>query len=307
MVELLFMVEKKEDPIKAELEKLASSKGSWKLPASLPKLEALIEFIKRLEAYRSLSYISSGSFMHLYITLRRNSIELDKIDVETRADLKYMICYAVANEYALAVERENVVYIARSPLGDLLVEAVGNEKNPVKKAIAFIIGGLLVPSRTSLLYILMNSARTDNIIELASHIKGKLFTHLFFYYRRLPIDTLLEIYDTAHLGKLIHEEYVRRERHLFTPSHAGYTIAKAVDELIDFETYKPVVLYATGGRGFVQEDALRRAFEDIRVPPARAPKLIAEHPVLSLVSDFIEKIKQRYSELDYEIKKLTDI
>ncbi|MEM4913536.1 MAG: hypothetical protein QW579_04965 [Desulfurococcaceae archaeon] len=327
---LLFTVERKTDPVELVLQRvLPVARDLKKARSVLRKLKRekiaydystfLVEIIRNIKPYSSLSYIPSGSFANIYSALRGARISKKKLKLKKKDKFVFPFCYGVANGYIVAAEYRNILYASRSPLGDLLVEAVEEiekkeereERALVKKALAYVLGGLLAPSRTSLLYILMKAANTDNRLELADHIRSKLFSHQFFHYRRLVADTLYEIVDTNYLGMLTPEEIglkkAKKVKRLFTPSNAAYVLAKMVDELVDFETYKRVLVYVAGGKGFLEEDAFRRVFEGVRVTKDEARKLIAEHPVLSLVSDFVERIKQRYDWLDSEVRRLTEL
>ncbi|MEM0240974.1 MAG: hypothetical protein QXP29_05880 [Candidatus Nezhaarchaeales archaeon] len=278
-------------------------------------MDYLVKLIKEITPYSSLSYVPSGSFVNVYSVLRRARLSKKKLG----KDFVFPLCYGVANGYIMAVEHAGRLYASRSPLGDFLVEVIDSiereekrrVKAIVKKTLVYLLGGLLVPSRTSLLFILMKDANTDNRIELADHIRSKIFTHQFFHYRRLVLDSLYEIVDTSYLGMLRPEvsgvRGVRKGKYVYTPSNSAYTLARVVDELIDFETYKRVLLYVAGNKGFVREDAFKSVFGGIHVTGDEVEKLISEHPVLSMVSDFIERVKQQYEWLDSELLRLTEL
>ncbi|MEM4467811.1 MAG: hypothetical protein QXS32_01950 [Candidatus Nezhaarchaeales archaeon] len=270
------------------------------------RLSYLVRVLHVLPKYKTLEPIPCGCLIDLLFSLKR--VRLTKKELLTKVDKPFYlpsILYGVANGYVIAVKDGNRLYVAGSPLTDLLVEKLESlKKDPIdlKGALSYLFAGLLIPSRASFMYMTMNSIQSTDPQEVERFMKMHVFLGDYRGYERLALATLYELRDTWYLGKF---KSVKAKKEYVTPSHAAYTLAKTFNELIGFEDYLRLLRYVSEGKGLASIRAFEDLFSRVSYGEADVKRLLEEHAVISQVKDLIQLLKENYSELDREIGKLS--
>lgn len=264
----------------------------------------LVKAVELAPAYESLPYIPSGSRENILLAFKKVKQRKKDVVAQLGSTSHYLpsIMYGIAMNYVMAIDEAGRLLFARSPLGDLLIKHcdLTHKKMNLKTVLTYFFGGLLAPSYTSVLYLLMNSLQTYDTETIARVLKNKLLVGTAKYWR-LYMSLFLEIVDTWYLGKYkrvgVKEVYI-------TPSHSAYRLAKMADMLIDFDTYRKLYVYISKRKGLATEDGFKHLFEGVIVDEAEIEKLLSTHPFLSNITMLVDKLRDQYEWLDNEVTRL---
>lgn len=270
------------------------------------RLSYLVKLLHELPKYRTLEYIPSGCLVDLSFSLKK--VKLTKKMLLTRIGKPFYlpsILYGVANGYVIAFRDGNRLYIAGSPLTDLLVErldALRRDPIDLKGVLSYLFGGLLLPSRASFIYLTMKTIESIDPQEIEKFMFMHFCRGNYRGYERLALATIIELRDTLYLGKF---KSPRAKKEYVTPSHAAYVLAKTFDELINVEDYLMLLVYVSERSGLVSLSAFYNLLGRVSYSESEAKMLLEGHPVISQVKDLIQLLKENYSKLNEEISRLS--
>ncbi|MEM4898383.1 MAG: hypothetical protein QXR18_09350 [Pyrobaculum sp.] len=304
MLPLAFSSDKKLQNIKQAWDKIASMRESRRkgIKKAYQTLSPLVKTLHELPKYRSLEYIPTGRLVDLAYSLGKVTLTKKKLSAKIGESF-YLpsILYGVAGGYIIAFRGGSRLYVAASPVTDILVERLDAlKRDPVdqKAVLLYLFGAMLLPSRASLIYLTMKTVGKD-----PENIAKSIFMHFpngYWGFERLALATLMEIVDTWYLGKI--ESVKTKKRYYLTPSHAAYVLATTFDKLVDVKDYVTLMTYVSDKHGL----ASLRAFSDLFSQASRnAEELLEKHPVISQVRDLVQVLRDNYSELNKEISKLS--
>lgn len=249
----------------------------------------------------------TSRFLNNYLILE-DSRETYLGNIVSKIDRKYSIAaiyHGVANNYLYLVSLGRKIHLTRTPVGDLLIEKIGlnSEKITFNTILTYLFSGLLVPSRTSLIFLLTKYLESKDPTLVADNLRRGLFTGEIVNYRKLVLSTLLEIYETGDLCKYIPDPVKCRK--YITPTHIAFKLAELFSKVIDFETYRKILLYVSGNRGFTTEEFFKPIFKDVHIDEHEIEVLISSNVILRRIEKSINIIRENYEKVNEELLKNT--
>ncbi|MEM3974662.1 MAG: hypothetical protein QXU60_03050 [Sulfolobales archaeon] len=269
-------------------------------------LSYLVKILHELPKYRDLERISSGCLVDLSFSLKK--VKLTKKELSTKVGKSFYlpsILYGVANGYIIAFKEGNRLYVAGTPLTDLLVEKLDAlRRNPgsLESILSYLFGGFLLPSRTSFMYLTMKSAGSIDPQDVERIMSLHFCGGGYRRYERLALTMLTELRDTWYLGKF---KSLRAKKEYVTPSHVAYVLDKTFSELVRFEDYLTLLIYVSERSGMASLKAFHNLLSQVRYSESDAEELLKKHPVISRVKDLVQLLKDNYSKLDEEVSRLS--
>lgn len=270
-------------------------------------LKPLFKVILEASEYSSLPYIPSGRRVDILYSLKQAGKRKRDTIKSIGGEGYYLpsIMYAIANNYIIAVDEGNRIFIARSPLGDFFVKEFGHilkEKDRLtpELILTYILLPALTPSYTSILYLMMNDLRMYDVEAIAKSIETKALTTTTRY-KRMYFSMMNEIDNTWFCGKY---KGISVKYKFVTPSCFGYQLARAIDSLIEFNTYRKLLLFVSHGKGLPSEGLFKHLFKDITISEDMVKGLVQDHPLLASVSSTIDKLRVHYERIESEISRL---
>lgn len=168
------------------------------------------------------------------LSLISSSSSFTEVKLDSLSDNELLaLLISIAQGYVVNRNIVNRFLVSRTVLGEYFLSSYSKSST----TLPFLLIPLFYPTRTHLLYFVMNYANTIDPEDIAHSLRSLLFTGMPPCIQKIALAVYLELEGTRYF-----EKYSSR-RTLVTPSHYAYVFARQLNEFIGFEEFLKILHY----------------------------------------------------------------